>query len=110
MELPHPVSLPLLDQLFRHISRQRRYQFVLMLVLTLASSIAEVVSLGAVLPFIGIHCIPNHLQPYFKPFATSLPVTEQLGEEILTLPLYYDMTDEQVSVVIEAVSDFFNRE
>ncbi len=57
----------------------------------------------------GIHYIPNHLQPFFKPFAVSLPVTEQLGEEILTLPLYYDMTDEQVSTVIEALSYFFNR-
>ena len=55
----------------------------------------------------GIHYIPNHLQPFFKPFATSLPVTEQIGEEILTLPLFYDMTEEQVSTVIEAVSDFF---
>jgi len=55
----------------------------------------------------GIHYIPNHLQPFFKPFTTSLPVTEQIGEEILTLPLYYDMTKEQVSVVIEAVRDFF---
>ena len=58
----------------------------------------------------GIHYIPNHLQPFFKHFATSLPVTEKLGEEILTLPLYYDMTDVQVSTVIEAVSSFFNRE
>lgn len=56
----------------------------------------------------GIHYIPNHLQPFFKPFATSLPITEQIGEEILTLPLYYDMTEEDVSIVIEAVSDFFN--
>jgi perosamine synthetase len=55
----------------------------------------------------GIHYIPNHLQPFFKPFASSLPVTEQIGEEILTLPLYYDMTDEQVLTVIRAVSDFF---
>lgn len=58
----------------------------------------------------GIHYIPNHLQPFFKPFATSLPITEQTGEEILTLPLYFDMTDEQVSTVIEAVSDYFHRE
>ena len=56
----------------------------------------------------GIHYIPNHLHPFFRPFATSLPITEQVGEEILTLPLYYDMTDEQVSTVINAVSDFFN--
>ena len=55
----------------------------------------------------GVHYIPNHLQPFFKPFVTSsLPVTEQMGEEILTLPLYYDMVDEQVSTVIEAVDDF----
>jgi perosamine synthetase len=58
----------------------------------------------------GIHYIPNHLQPFFRPFATPLPVTEQIGEEILTLPLYSDMTDEQVFTVIEAMSDFFNLE
>lgn len=56
----------------------------------------------------GIHYIPNHLHPFFRPFSTSLPITEQVGEEILTLPLYYDMTNEQVSTVIEAVSYFFN--
>ena len=56
----------------------------------------------------GIHYIPNHLQPFFKSFATSLPVTEQIGEEILTLPLYYDMTNEQVSTVINAICNFFD--
>ena len=55
----------------------------------------------------GIHYIPNHMQPFFKPFTASLPVTERIGEEILTLPLYYDMTVEQVGAVIEAVKDFF---
>ena len=58
----------------------------------------------------GIHYIPNHMQPFFKPFTRSLPVTEQIAEEILTLPLYYNMTDENVATVIEAVSAFFNRE
>jgi dTDP-4-amino-4,6-dideoxygalactose transaminase len=55
----------------------------------------------------GIHYIPNHLQPFFKPFTTSLPVTEEIGEEILTLPLYYDMTDSDVSLVIKSVCDFY---
>jgi ATP-binding cassette, subfamily B, bacterial PglK len=49
----------LLVHLFRHISRRRRYQFMWMLGLTLASSVAEVVSLGAVLPFIGILTQPE---------------------------------------------------
>jgi len=56
----------------------------------------------------GIHYIPNHLQPFFKPFAAPLPITEQIGEEILTLPLYYDMTDEQSTAVIDAVKAFFS--
>lgn len=54
----------------------------------------------------GIHYIPNHLQPFFQSFAASLPITEQVGEEILTLPLYYDMTDEEVRTVIKAMNDF----
>jgi len=57
----------------------------------------------------GIHYIPNHLHPFFKPFSTALPVTEQLGEEILTLPLYYDMTDEQVETVISSVVEFYSK-
>lgn len=54
------IRLPaVLVHLFRHISRRRRYQFMWMLGLTLASSVAEVVSLGAVLPFIGILTQPE---------------------------------------------------
>ncbi|MBI3968806.1 MAG: DegT/DnrJ/EryC1/StrS aminotransferase family protein, partial [Chloroflexi bacterium] len=34
-----------------------------------------------------------------------LPVTEQLFEEILTLPLYYELTDDQVDEVIAAVKE-----
>lgn len=57
----------------------------------------------------GIHYIPNHLQPLFEKYKTDLPVTEKVGEEILTLPLYYEMTDENVFLVIESVKQFFNR-
>jgi len=56
----------------------------------------------------GIHYIPNHLQPFFRPFATSLPITEQIGEEILTLPLYNDMTDRDVELVIQSIISFFH--
>lgn len=44
----------LIARLLRHISPRRRWQFVLLAVLTLAGSIAEAASLGAVVPFIGI--------------------------------------------------------
>jgi dTDP-4-amino-4,6-dideoxygalactose transaminase len=35
--------------------------------------------------------------------AERLLIAEQLGEEILTLPLFYEMTDEQVETVIATV-------
>ncbi len=56
----HHTRLPkLLVRLFQHISRRRRYQFAALLGLTLLSSLAEVVSLGAVVPFIGILTQPE---------------------------------------------------
>jgi ATP-binding cassette, subfamily B, bacterial PglK len=51
----------LLLRLFGYISLRRRYQFVLLLFLTLVSSLAEVVSLGAVVPFIGILTQPERV-------------------------------------------------
>lgn len=55
----------------------------------------------------AIHYIPNHLQPFFRRFKTSLPITEKVWREILTLPLYYDMSNEDVGLVIDSVKEFF---
>ena len=49
----------LLVQLYGHISIRRRRQFSLLLCLTIISSMAEVVSLSAILPFIGILTQPE---------------------------------------------------
>jgi perosamine synthetase len=54
----------------------------------------------------GIHYVPNHLQPLFQDQRPSLPVTEQLFQQILTLPLYWEMTDEDIDTVIAAVRAF----
>jgi dTDP-4-amino-4,6-dideoxygalactose transaminase len=56
----------------------------------------------------GVHYIPNHIQPYFQEFKTALPITEHLFEEILTLPLYVDLTNEDHTRVIDGVRTFFN--
>jgi perosamine synthetase len=53
-----------------------------------------------------IQFIPNHLQPVFAEFAAPLPVTEQLYQEIVTLPLYCEMTDADVETVIAEVTAF----
>jgi len=54
-----------------------------------------------------VEFIPCHLQPLFAPFRSRLPATEQLYHEILTLPLYYEMTGQDVEGVIDAVRSFF---
>lgn len=55
----------------------------------------------------GIHYIPNHIQPAFKKFRVDLPVTEDIFKKILSLPLYPDMTDNDVAAVIEAFRSYF---
>jgi perosamine synthetase len=51
----------------------------------------------------GIHYIPAHVFTYYKKAGVHLPVTEQIYREILTLPLFPDITDHQVDQVIDAV-------
>ncbi len=52
---------------------------------------------------------PNHLQPAFASYASNLPLTQRLFGEILTLPLYYEMSDEDVETVVRAVRSFADR-
>jgi dTDP-4-amino-4,6-dideoxygalactose transaminase len=55
----------------------------------------------------GVHYpVPCHLQPPLRRFADGpLPVTEQAANELLSLPLFPHMTDEQVDVVCDALGD-----
>jgi len=55
----------------------------------------------------GVHYpVPCHLQPPLRRFADGpLPVTEQAATELLSLPLFPHMTDGQVDLVCEALSD-----
>jgi ABC-type multidrug transport system fused ATPase/permease subunit len=49
---------PLLGRLWLHVSPRRRRQFGLLLVLMILASFAEILSIGAVLPFLGILTAP----------------------------------------------------
>jgi dTDP-4-amino-4,6-dideoxygalactose transaminase len=55
----------------------------------------------------GVHYpVPCHLQPPLKRFAAgALPVAEQAAKEILSLPLFPHMTDDQVDLVCDALRD-----
>jgi perosamine synthetase len=52
----------------------------------------------------AVEYIPNHLHTAFGEFRTDLPVTERLYGEILSLPLFADLTDEDVGRVVDAVT------
>ena len=52
---------------------------------------------------------PNHLQPQFATPSVHLPTTEALFHQIITLPLFAEITPQQVDEVIETVVLFLNR-
>ncbi|MEU9050140.1 DegT/DnrJ/EryC1/StrS family aminotransferase [Streptomyces sp. NPDC048384] len=45
---------------------------------------------------VGVHYPPNHDQPAFAPWHRRLPVTEQLGRQIMTLPFHQHLTEDDV--------------
>jgi perosamine synthetase len=55
----------------------------------------------------GVHYVPIHMQPYFAAQGQpSLPVAEDVWQRVLTLPMYPDLTDEQVEYICECVRGF----
>ena len=60
MKIEPPLS-QLLARLWRHISPRRRGQFGLLLILMVLVSFAEILSIGAVLPFLGVLTAPGHV-------------------------------------------------
>lgn len=58
----------------------------------------------------GIHYpVPVHLQPAYRDLGKgpgSFPVTEQLANEILSLPMYPELTEPQITHVADAVRSF----
>ena len=56
-----------------------------------------------------VQFIPNHLQPAFAEYRVDLPATDQVFDEILSLPFYVEMTDADVAKVIDAVLEIAGR-
>ncbi len=80
----------LLLRLLRHISRRRQYQFMLLLGLILVTAVAEVVSLAAVLPFLGILTAPEKVfnYPLVAGVVRGLGITSA-GELVLPLTVAF---------------------
>ena len=76
----------LLRQLWDHLGRRRRLQLGVLLMVMLASSVAEVLSLAAVLPFLAVLANPTGLwnQPLVQQWAPLLGIA---SAEALLLPI-----------------------
>lgn len=76
----------LLRRVWRHVRPRRRVQFGLLFVLMFVASLAELISIGAVLPFLGVLTAPESVynHRYAQPLIRLLRVT---SPEQLLLPL-----------------------
>lgn len=57
-----------------------------------------------------VHYIPIHLHPYYMKIGFKkgdFPKAEQFYERIISLPIYYDLSEEDQDTVIKLIGDFF---
>ncbi len=76
----------LLWRLWKHLSKRRQHQFMLLLVVMVVSAFAEVISIGAVLPFLGVLISPERMfqRPIIASIAQAFGIT---SASELVLPL-----------------------
>ena len=77
--MTNPVLGHLLYRLWRHVDKRRHIQFALLFLVMLLASFAEVLSIGAILPFLGALTAPDQVfnhpfaQPILKLFSINEP-------------------------------------
>lgn len=75
---PYPPPFKLIVRLWHHISQRRRRQFGILFILMILTSFAEVISIGAVLPFLGVITAPERIfnHTLAQPIIHILDLTE----------------------------------
>ena len=68
----------MLRRLWNHLSKRRQKQFVLMQVFAIIVSFFEMLSLGAVIPFLTVLAEPETIfqNEYMQPFISFLQITQ----------------------------------
>lgn len=79
-----------MKELWNHLSRRRQRQFFLVLILMFVASFAEIMSVGAVLPFLGVITDPSQVfeNPAMQPIIRFLGVVEPT-ELVLPMTLVF---------------------
>lgn len=55
----------------------------------------------------GVHYFPCHLHTFYKDFKAEVPVTERIWENLLSLPMYPDLSEDEIDRVIQGVRSFY---
>ena len=80
------VLFTLLRRLWQHLNKRRQHQFILLLGMMVMSAFAEVISLGAVLPFLGVLISPDRV--FQRPIVASMASTFRItSASELVLPI-----------------------
>ena len=89
--------------LWGYLSRQHKKQFLLIFILMIISSLAEIISVGAIFPFLGVLTAPEYiyLHSLMQPVIKILGIT---SSEQLFLPLVISFV---ISVVVAGVLRVF---
>jgi ABC-type multidrug transport system fused ATPase/permease subunit len=84
--------LSILRQLWRQLSGRRKVQFILLLLLMVFTSITEIISIGAIMPFLSVLTNPDLVLNYqlIKPLYTSLGITNS-AELLLPLTVMFSV-------------------
>ncbi|MBT6012107.1 MAG: ABC transporter ATP-binding protein [Candidatus Marinimicrobia bacterium] len=80
----------MLKNLWHHLSKRRQKQFWLLLILMITASLSEIISVGAVLPFLGVLTAPEQIyqHPLMQPLIQVLELTEP-NQLILPLTIVF---------------------
>ena len=54
----------------------------------------------------GVHFLPLPLHPLFKSYDKDVPIANKVWKEFVTLPLFPDLTEEEIDYVIDALNTF----
>lgn len=54
----------------------------------------------------GVHFMPLPFHPLFKDYNSEIPISKEVWKTMITLPLFPELTDEEVDYVTEALREF----
>jgi ABC-type multidrug transport system fused ATPase/permease subunit len=91
------------QKLWPHLSKSRKKQFWLISILMIISSLSEIISIGAVLPFLGVLTSPDQFfqHPYMQPVIQILELTKP--SQLITLSTFFFIFAVMLASIIRLV-------